>query len=497
VASIPTITALSSSEKPSRLADAARVGAFALAVLLLEALLARGVSGPEVARYVFLFLGLFVIAFVFRMPMATAIVLFGLIDFVFPTELFARTVGPITVKPHEVALACLLLVAFVRPERRTWGGTPGLALAAFLALVSVSGAIAVIGGHVSLSDAFNWSRSLGLLSFFYVIVRLFPTADKQRVLLTGVAVLAGVTGVVAVMVALGAGFGSFVEGTDVNTITTEGLGSIQRVRLAGLSAGYALFWYAVVQAAMRPGLQRLLWGLVLAGITLDIAVSFNRNMWLGLVIGAALMATFGGAIVRHRLAVGSAVAVAGIAALMVFGSSSTSNQVVQPIAKRGATLFNPAKTSKESSLEDRARESSAAWRVARDNYVIGIGAGTPFGLYSTEPISSGSFIVSSKQVPQVFLHNQYLYLLLIVGLPGLIAFLVFLGLPMVRAFQRPSRDPAITALGVGIAMIMISSVVAIYFTVDDMTAVLGLIAGLIVADQEGPARDSEPSGLVT
>ena len=44
-------------------------------------------------------------------------------------------------------------------------------------------------------------------------------------------------------------------------------------------------------------------------------------------------------------------------------------------------------------------------------------------------------------------------------------------------------------------MVMISSVVAIYFVVDDMTAMLGLLAGVIVADSEGPARDRRRSGL--
>jgi O-antigen ligase len=494
VASIPTITAPISSARQSRLADVLRVGGFALAVILVEAILARGVSGPEVARYVYLFLGLFVVAAVFRLPLPTAIVLFALIDFIVPSEAFSKTVGPITVKPHEVALACLLIVALVRPERRTWGGTPGFALAVFLAFAGVSGAIAVLNGDTSLSDAFNWGRSLGLLTFFYVLVRLFPRIEQQRTLLTAVGIMAAVTGVVALAVALGAGFGSALEGSNANAITSEGLGSIQRVRLAGLSAGYALFWYAVVQAALGQGLRRLAWGLVAGGIGLDIAVSFNRNMWLGLIFGAALMAVFGGAVVRHRLAVGGAVAVAGVAALMVFGSSSTNNEVVQPIVKRGATLFNPSKTSKESSLEDRARETSAAWKAARENYVVGIGTGTPFGFYDTEPISTGSFIIGTTQVPQLFLHNQYLYLLLVAGLPGLLAFVYFLGRPMLLAFQRRRRDPAITGLGVGIAMIMISSVVAIYFVVDDMTAILGLLAGLIVADAE-TGRTEEPSGL--
>ena len=98
--------------------------------------------------------------------------------------------------------------------------------------------------------------------------------------------------------------------------------------------------------------------------------------------------------------------------------------------------------------------------------------------------------------PQLFLHNQYLYLLLIAGIPGLIAFVLFLGVPVALAVRRVPRDPAIAACGVGIAMIMVSAIVAIYFTTEDMTAVLGMLAGILVADPEGRAAAGEDSGLL-
>ena len=495
MASIRTTTA-PTWPRLNRLADAGRIAGFILAVLLLEGLLARGVAGPEVARYVFLFLGLFVLAAVFRFPMATALVFFALIDFIFPSTMIAQSLGPLTIRGHEVLLGSLLVVAAVRPRRQTWGGTAGGALAAFLACAGLSAALAVLGGETSLSDAFNWIRPLGLLTFFYVVVRLFPEPEERRFLLVGAGALAAVTGVVALAIALGAGFGSALEGTDANTITSEGFGSIQRVRLAGLSLGYAISWYAVVQASALRGVPRVAWLAVVAGIGLNIAISFNRNMWLGLAIGAILMVILGGAMVRHRLAIASAVAVAGLAVLMVFGSASTSSQVVQPIIKRGATIITPSKTSKESSLKDRTRETEQAWRTARENLALGVGAGTPFGVNMSQPVDTGSFIIGSTSVPQLFLHNQYLYLLLIAGLPGLVAFLLFLGLPIAHALRRAPRDPAITSLAIGIGMVMISSVVAIYFTVDDMTAVLGLLAGVIVADSEGRAAEGESSGLV-
>ncbi len=494
--SIPTITVPTWSTT-RRAAEPLRIAGFALAVGVLDLALAHGIVGPEISRYVFLFLGLCVAALVFRFPMATAIVFLGLTDFIFYPTKFAHNVGSLSVRPHEVALACLLALAVVRPKKQTWGGTPGAALGVFLALVGVSALVAIKSGGTSLTDAFNSARPLALLTFFYIVVRLFPSPRDRRMLLTATAVVAALTGLVAVVVAVGGGFQSLVEAPGIPLVSPEeGIGSIARVRLAGLSAGYALFWYVVVQLMARRGASRLLWSLALAAISLDIAVSFNRNMWLGLVIGALLMAIVGGTLVRNRMAVGAMVAVGGLALLMVFGSSTTSSGVVQPILKRGETILNPTKTTKESSLQDRAKETSKAWATARDNLLLGVGAGAPFGVESTLPVISGSLIVGVTQVPQTFLHNQYLYLILIAGVPGLLAFLVFLGVPLVEAVRRLPRDPAIASCGIGIALIMISAVVAIYFTVEDMTAMLGLLTGVIVADGESRARDGEDSGLL-
>jgi O-antigen ligase len=475
------------------------VGGFALAVLLLELVLAHGIVGPEISHYVFLFVGLFVVALAFRFPLGTALVFLGLTDFIFYPLMFARDVGALSVRPHEVALACLLVLAVVRPKSRSWGGTPGIALAVFLGLVSISALVAIKGGATSLSDAFNWARPLSLLTFFYVVVRLFPSTADRRLLLTGAAVLAAATGVVAALISFGgaAGLSATLTAPGTNAIRSEvGAESIERVRLAGLSAGYALFWFCVVQATARRGATKVLWLALLGGIALDIAVSLNRNMYLGLLIGALLMVVLAGSRVRNKMATGAAIGLAGLALLMVFGSSTNQSSVVQPILKRGETILQPSQTTAESSLDARAKETSTALETAKSHLLLGVGAGAEFGVLLREPISTGSFIIGTTQVPQLYLHNQYLYLVLIAGIPGLIAFLVFLGLPLLHAFRRAPKDAGIVACGVGIAMIMISSVVAIYFSTEDMTAILGLLAGVIVADREGRAADGESSGLV-
>jgi hypothetical protein len=241
-----------------RLAEPLRVGAFALALLVLEAILAHGAIGPQVSRYIFLFVGLFAVALVFRFPLATALVFFALTDFIFYPLYFARQVGPLNVRPYEVALLLLFVLAVARPKRQTWGGVTGAALAVFFVFLAISAALAVSSGSASLTEAFNWARPLTMLAFFYVVVRLFPTARERHLLLTGTAVIAAMTGVVALLVSLGAGFGHALQESAGNTIREQGGESgAERVRLPGLSAGYALFWFTAVQVAMRRGRSRL------------------------------------------------------------------------------------------------------------------------------------------------------------------------------------------------------------------------------------------------
>ncbi len=493
--SIRTTTAPTWSATARRAAEPLRAGAFALAVAVLELVLAHAAVGPEIPHYLFLFVGLFVVALVFRFPLATALVFFLLVDSVFTPTYFAHNVGALSVRPYEVALACLLALALVRPRQRTWGGPVGLALAIFLALVTISAALAVKSGSASLTEAFNWARPLSLLTFFYVVIRLFPSVEQRRLLLTGVAIMAACTGLVALLISTAGAFPSIAASARAALTGQEGAESIERVRLAGLSAGYALFWFCVVQVATRRGRARLGWSALLLGIAVDIALSFNRNMWLGLLVGAVLMAVLGGTFIRSRMAVGTAAMVAGVALLIAFGSATTQSSVVRPIVERGGTILNPVRTAHESSLEERASETSKAWPFAERHPLLGVGAGAPFGVYANHPVESGTLLVGVTVAPQLFLHNQYLYLVLISGLPGLIAFLFFLGSPLAAAVRRSPRDPAIAACGIGIALIMVSAVVAIYFTTEDMTAVLGLLTGVIVADRGSRAAAGEPSGL--
>lgn len=495
--SIPITTGLSRPPAAIRSSRALRVGAFALSVLVIEAVLAHGLVGPQISKLVLLFVALYLVAAVFRFPLATGLLFLAFTDFIFYPTFFAPQVGPITVRPHEVCLTLLLSLAILRPKARTFGGVGGKALAVFLAVVLFSAAVAYEGGSVSLTEAFNWSRPFYSLCFFWVVIRLFPSSEDRRTLLLGAAVLAAVTGVVALAVAAGASFGQQLQGPGEQIIKEEGgLGSLKRVRLAGLSAGYILFWYVAAQAASRIGRPRLGWLLLLGGIFLDIAVSLNRNMWIGLTVGLLLMVIWGGVTIRARFANALGIGLAIILLVFAFGSATSNDQIAKPLIERGETLFHPGKTAQSSSLQERGTETEEAWKTIQAHPLIGVGAGAPFGVTHKEVAYGSTGTISVRSEEQLFLHDQYLYLLLIGGPLALIAFVVFLGSAVRQAWTRHPRDPAITACAVGIVLVMLSAVVAIYFSSDDMTAMLGMLAGVIFADATGPGRQGLPSGLI-
>lgn len=481
MARTPTTIAATPSAIADRVPGPARVAAFAVGLLALDALLAASLVDARFSRLVLLFAAAGAAALVFRFPVAAAIALLGFTDFLFHPGYFAFSIGPISTRPYELALAGLLAVAVVRPRRDTWGGLPGGALAVFFAVVAASAALAVTSGRVPLTDAFNWGRALGLLSVFYVVVRLFPSPGDRRALLTGAAVLAAATGFVALLVALGWSVGETLQGPGDQTVREqEGITGIQRVRLPGLSAAYALFWYAAVRVAAARGIERWLWVTLLAGMALNIAVSFNRNMWLGLALGLVLLMLVGGSALRHRLVAATAVATVGLVLIGLLGPSAGDGDLLEPVVERGSTIFRPSAVAREGSYRDRESETALAWQTATRNPALGVGVGADFGLFYDQQINESTVV----RAPQLFLHNQYLYLLLIGGVPALVAFLVFVGVPVLRAFRRSPSDPAVSACGAGLAMIMISAVVALYFTVADMTAVIGLLTGVIVADAD-------------
>ena len=84
---------------------------------------------------------------------------------------------------------------------------------------------------------------------------------------------------------------------------------------------------------------------------------------------------------------------------------------------------------------------------------------------------------------QRFLHNQWLWLLLVGGVPALVAFAAFLGVVLAKAWG-PGRTLSQTALGAGIAMICLSAFVMPYLGVEEFCLAIGVVAAAIVGPRD-------------
>jgi O-antigen ligase len=425
-------------------------------------------------------------AVVVRWPLVGVAALIILGTSALPAKLVLIPAGPTQLRGYEVVLLVLFAVAALAPRRRTWGGGAGAAVAIFLVLLVVSAMAAVSAGRITMQDGFGWGRDFVFLLLFYVLIRLFPERAAMERVLVFAAIIAAITGIVSIMLATthhlpglfqmaGQGFAQEQQG-----IT----GDLNRVRLPGTALAYALLWFATLRVVRARGVARLGWLLVVAGMVANLALSFNRNMWVGTLLGLAALLLLGGVRVRRPFTIAGGVAALVVAGALLAGVGVSKSSPVEPIIQRGTTLFSPQAVAQENSLEDRGRETAQAWKVIRRHPLQGVGPGAPFGVQYSERQADGSY----EPAVQLFLHNQYLYLMLIAGVPGLLAFLWFVGSILHRGVRLRS-DPDGLAWTIGFAEILISAFVMIALSTEDMlTAVVLLAAAITVAVEPASRR---------
>jgi O-antigen ligase len=394
--------------------------------------------------------------------------------------------GPLELRPSEVVLGGLLIAAAAAPRDRTWGGAAGGGILAFLAVVAVSALLAVDEGRTSVSDAYAWARGFAPLLLFFVVVRLFGDRRTLERLLTVAAAIAAATGLVSLAIAMGFDMGWLLADSENNFISDDGVAGTERVRLPGIALAYALLWHAVIQLASTRGSSRFGWALVVAGIALNLLLSFNRNMWVGAILGLVALLLLGGGGVRRPFAFGVMAVATTVAAIALLGVEVNSGSALEPIVERGQTLLDPETASRERSLQDRLGETDRAWDAFVEQPITGVGPGAPFGVLVEQ---------QNRLIPQLYLHNQYLYLLVMGGVFALLAFLVFLLGALSRAHRR-LHDPLVLACAVGIGMIMLSAFVMISFADANMATALALVTAAVVAGSRaaGPAEPEPLSG---
>jgi O-Antigen ligase len=469
--------------RPGRLRRLLVSAGLAAAVLLVELAVAGALTRPQLGRLLILLGAILGLAAVFTFPLASAAGLMLLTASVYTGSLFHPSIGPIQIHPQELLLFALLLVAVVAPRARTWGGVPGAALAALLACVALSGFLAVDAHRVTPSDAFNAARALTLFASFWVVLRLFPDPQSMRRLLLAGLVCGALAGLLAVPLSLGAPLPARLQNSTqdiVSHVSGDGLGGLLRVRFPGVAPAYVLFWWGVVAALAAGGRRRVAIAALLGASLVAILLSFNRNMWIGLVFGLALMMVLAGPRVRHWLVAGVAVAIVAVVAMFSIPNQVASSAELGAVLQRATTLLSPQHLGQESSLQHRAQETSTAWHSYQRHPVMGVGPGADFGVRFSYDAGGGVWLTGVQR----FLHDQWMWLLLVGGIPALLAGVVFIGSAIAAAWRLPERSLSQTALGVGLAMTALSSFVMISLSTYEFCLIIGVASAVVVRMSE-------------
>ena len=450
--------------------------------LLAEAVIGVGVASSHTKYAIGLVAAPAACWLIWSFPLAGCAVYMFLAAGIVDSGQYLFYVGGHSMYGHEVVLAVLLLRAILRPRRKTWGGPAGGALAAFLAILVLSTALAVQAHTTSLNNAINWGRVFFVMTYFWVVVRLAPDRRRLGILLaTGIA-LGALSGIVGLAVALSGDANSIFQASG-NMVNAPGT-SFLRVRMPGLGLAFMLLWVLVVWL-IRNRRPRRLWMICLPWILIVILISQNRNMWVVDAVSLVLVILIAGPRVRGRLIISLVAMVAAIAVLIaVPPGGSTAPSPLTPMATRAATILNPTAVAASSSATDRDYEDHEGWATAKRNLAIGIGPGVSYG--ATIGTGSGSNVGVTARL---FLQNQYLYLLVITGIPGVAAWILFLLATIRNAFivGVPIESKM---LGIGVFGLSLTAIVMLSFTDPGFLTALSLCAGAIYALR--PAADQLP-----
>ncbi|MEW6754415.1 MAG: O-antigen ligase family protein [Candidatus Latescibacterota bacterium] len=296
-------------------------------------------------------------------------------------------------------------------------------LAAFWGLAMASAAVAMATGAVTLQFSIDEIRVVNGYLLLAVTANLLVRQQQVRVLVYGLyGLAAGVALAMLAQFALGPSLALF-EGR-VETLATEGrrFQGITRVLMPGQSL--------VLVAAMAAGAglvaerlrARHLYLLLVAALTGGaVLLTFNRNFWVAVALGLALLFVVSQGSRRRRLiAWGAAAALAAVLVVLAAWQEPDARpaRLIRAAADRFTSLVR-------SDTYQANAQSTLRWRDVEYRYALPQIALHPF-------LGVGLGNVYRERVPELdgysadlrrYVHNGHVYLALKAGVPAYLAFL--------------------------------------------------------------------------
>jgi O-antigen ligase len=329
------------------------------------------------------------------------------------------------------------------------------------------------------NDSFTMWRQWFDYMIFFAVTNFVRTRQQLLTLVGGMLLIAIiVAGFMVAQQAVGTSV-SIIPGLDevrTATVLGESLQGVARVSIPGGSIVYVMLLPAFILHSTSDFLQKRRWLLFIA-ITLSllaIAFTFSRNMWVGAAWGGLIFVAISRFKSQRLILLILALLIGAIGFVSLFNDYFPRiDVVVGGLTARFSSLFAGDELVDDGSTQWRLRENEDAIPVIKENPILGLGPGIEY----RAPWNAWDRHMS-------YIHNGYLFLLINVGLVGLIPLLWFSIAHVVQGLSSWYKlyDPVLKAIVIGFALsyvaLLSSSVTSPRWVEPNFIPLIGVVLGI-------------------
>ena len=356
-------------------------------------------------------------------------------------------------------------------------------LLAFYGLAILSTLNAIFHSSLTINESLGEVRMINNYLAFFIVANLVREERQLRLVIRGLLILATLVAIAMIVQYLLGPSAPILPGR-VETLDTEGqsFGDVARIIPPGESLIYVAYITLTVTLALNKfkpisWLMFLQWSM----LGLAVALTFKRNLWVGVGLAFLLLLLLSWGKVRLRMLIG-VLAITLLATIILLPILNEPGSKVA-ITVRGSfdrlvSLANPQTfEDPQSSLRWRDFEYSYALPQIASHPLTGLGLGSSY-----RPFVPGKDWAGHDRTR--FIHNGYLHIMVKSGLLAFLCFFSFSLVSLWRGFKfwRQVYDRQFQAIVLGFTLaflgILIGSFVSAMIVKSYWTPVIGIMLGI-------------------
>jgi O-antigen ligase len=390
------------------------------------------------------------------------------------------TVGGQGFKPHEIMVILGVAIAFYKLYSDRAARLPKSPITLPLVLFLLSIGIGLfMSWRTYLGDPrglypftlmYNEVRTYFMyLTFFIFLYGIRTEKQLKRVLYVALGVCSIVGLLMVVQYFVGPGTRIFFGRVEALQ-TAEAV--VTRTIPPGMALVLVLFPLTVYLAARAPVKYSALYILLASTLGLGLLFTFTRNWWLTSIISLLIMALLSRRDIGVRIIVYGFL-VGGLAIAMSVFAGGRGLIHGDDFARGILHHFKTSFTVTGETMAERNIENRNTWARIKDNWLLGEGTGVTL---RQKGMPGGSYVAVT------FIHNCYLEIWLVYGLPGIVFFLWLLIAVLWRSLYiyRHARDDLTIAIAIAVFAGMIGVIIRAWVTMNltrepySMIAIIGM-----------------------